>query len=1351
MSMIVLRFQERFRSVPEICACLAGGIALLAMVGWWSDLRSLAGQWANNVPMSPDTGLAFLLLSGGLFCIARWPSRRASRVFALAAISIVSLLGLLVIVQFIVGVDLGVEQSLSGTNEMLGSKPLGQMSPVTAVSFLLEGPALFLLMGKRWLHAPTWAALLAASAIGINAVVLVGYWYGAPLLHGGTIISVALPTAIAFLFVGVGQFHLAVPFVPALRVWSGTAMRGILLRAFLPLILILILVQGWLDLVVEPRLSLNPALWQSLIAITAGALILVITAWIARRTGGEIDRAQESLAESEAKFRNIFENSPLGKSLTGVDGTLRVNKSFCDIVGYSEEELRTKKWKDVTHPDDIQEGLDVDQSLLDGKIEVGHLEKRYIHKNGNLVWTDVITTLQKDESGNPVYFLTSIRDLSGSKKAEEKLARLTEQYELILNSSAEGIVGLDLRGRHTFVNPSAEEMFGYQPGELLGGPSHRTWHHTKPDGSPYPTTECAIYAAFRDGVVHRSSSEVFWRKDGTSFPVEYASTPIYERGQLSGAVVTFSDITERKRAETERKVIHEIIQGIAATPHLDDYLRLVHGSISQIVYAENFFVMLGDIANKMVHFEFWVDKYDPCPALLPLGKGFSSYVFRTGKALLLNEELKKRMYTSGEVEQMGSSSASWLGVPLRTHSQTIGVLVLQHYEDEHAYSERDLDFLSSVGNQIALAIERKRANEALGESEVKYRTIIQNIEEGYYEVDIAGNLTFFNDSLSRIYGYPVDELTGMNNRDYMDDQNARKVFQTFNKVYRTGKSAHATDYEVIRKDGSRRLIGSSVARIEDATGKIIGFRGIVRDITERKNEEEMLNASEKRFRALVENGRDNISLLASDGTLIWESPSAISALGYEPNQFVGANLFELVHPDDQGWTREILTQLVQAPGESQDGSFRLLHADGTWRWIESTVSNLLDEPSVRGIVINYRDITERKHLEEQLRQSQKLESIGLLAGGIAHDFNNMLTAINGYSDLTLRRLEPDEPIRRNIEEIKKAGERSALLTNQLLAFSRKQILRPELVDINAVINETSNMLKRMIGEDVELSTSLKPKVGKIEFDRGQLSQIIMNLAVNSRDAMPNGGKLTIETANTFLGPEYVSGHAGVLPGAYVMLSVSDTGVGIPPEIQDRIFDPFFTTKEIGKGTGLGLATVYGIVKQSGGNIFVYSEIDHGATFKIYIPWVVGEAEDSESIVSSPGLAVGSETILLAEDEAIVRALSRQALEACGYAVIEAKDGVEALEIFKSSTVNIDLLFTDVVMPRMGGRELVEKVLEIAPGLPVLFASGYTDDAIVRHGVLETNANFIQKPFAIDDVARRVRDLLDGAGKRPRDG
>jgi len=379
---------------------------------------------------------------------------------------------------------------------------------------------------------------------------------------------------------------------------------------------------------------------------------------------------------------------------------------------------------------------------------------------------------------------------------------------------------------------------------------------------------------------------------------------------------------------------------------------------------------------------------------------------------------------------------------------------------------------------------------------------------------------------------------------------------------------------------------------------------------------------------------------------------------------------------------------------------------------------------------------------ERLRQSQKLESVGLLAGGIAHDFNNMLTAINGFSDLTLRRMAADDPLRRNIQEIKKAGQRSAELTNQLLAFSRQLILQPEVLSINGVIADINAMLERLIGEHVQLISVLNPKAGRVKVDPGQLSQIILNLAVNARDAMPHGGKLTFETDNVFLDPDFARRHVGLLPGAYVMLAVSDTGIGMTPEVRAHIFEPFFTTKEVGKGTGLGLATVYGIVSQSGGSIHVYSEPELGTTFKIYLPRVIEPEDEFEKTENTEDMPAGTETILLVEDENAVRAMAKQILEICGYTVLEAQNGAEAVELAGKYGGVIDLLLTDVVMPKMGGRELAETFAQSYPRMRVLFTSGYTDDAIVRHGVIEALSNFIQKPFTLSSLAQKVRSVLD---------
>jgi signal transduction histidine kinase/ActR/RegA family two-component response regulator len=398
-------------------------------------------------------------------------------------------------------------------------------------------------------------------------------------------------------------------------------------------------------------------------------------------------------------------------------------------------------------------------------------------------------------------------------------------------------------------------------------------------------------------------------------------------------------------------------------------------------------------------------------------------------------------------------------------------------------------------------------------------------------------------------------------------------------------------------------------------------------------------------------------------------------------------------------------------------------------------------------VENVRLVELERERGEQLRQSQKLQAVGRLAGGIAHDFNNMLTAINGYSDLALRRMPEGAPLRGNFEEIRKAGERAAGLTRQLLAFSRKQVLQPQVFNLNEAVGNMEGMLRRLIGEDVDLLTVLDPRLGQLKADPGQVEQVVMNLVVNARDAMPTGGRLTIETSAVYLGEDYALHHAEVEPGPYVMLAVSDTGHGMDAETRARIFEPFFTTKETGKGTGLGLATVYGVVQQSGGHIWVYSEPGRGTTFKIYMPAVGEHAEDVRRPTSEGELPCGTETVLLVEDDDLVRRLAGEMLRAGGYRVLDAGNGVQGLEAARRHPGRIDLLLTDVVMPLMSGRELAESLSAASPDTAVLYMSGYTDDAIIHHGVLEEGVAFLEKPFTPETLARKVRSVLDEVANR----
>jgi two-component system cell cycle sensor histidine kinase/response regulator CckA len=529
-----------------------------------------------------------------------------------------------------------------------------------------------------------------------------------------------------------------------------------------------------------------------------------------------------------------------------------------------------------------------------------------------------------------------------------------------------------------------------------------------------------------------------------------------------------------------------------------------------------------------------------------------------------------------------------------------------------------------------------------------------------------------------------------------------------------------------------------------SSARLLRVNGALKqEIAAREQTRDALRRREEHFRSLIENASDIITILAGDGTIHYESPSVERFLGYKPEELLGKNILDYVHPEDLPAVSAIFAGDAQPTASAFE--FRFRHRDESWHMLEAVCKTIVDEGE-NGLVLNSRDISERRQLEAQLLQAQKMEAVGRLAGGVAHDFNNLLTAITGYSELMLRRLPAGDPLRRHAEEIRKSGNRAAALTSQLLAFSRKQVMQPKMLDLNSVISEMEKMLRRLIGEDIELATMLASGLWKVKADPGQLEQVIMNLVVNARDAMREVGRLTIETSNIELDEEDARWHAGITPGRYVMLVVNDTGSGMDQQTRERVFEPFFTTKEVGKGTGLGLSTVYGIVKQSGGYIFVYSEPGKGATFKIYLPaieeqTVVRAQRDTTGHLQLPH---GRETVLLVEDEAVVRNLAASVLREQGYTVLEASNGEEAIELAaQHDGEEIHLLLTDVVMPRMSGREVAERLERARPGMRVMYTSGYTEDAIVHHGVMDDGVAFLPKPFTPNVLARKVREVLDG--------
>ncbi len=626
-------------------------------------------------------------------------------------------------------------------------------------------------------------------------------------------------------------------------------------------------------------------------------------------------------------------------------------------------------------------------------------------------------------------------------------------------------------------------------------------------------------------------------------------------------------------------------------------------------------------------------------------------------------------------------------------------------------------------------------------NEEHYHLLTESIPHFVWMARADGQAEYANSRWYEYTGLPSSESHGLSWLQQIHPSDRLKARKTWENAVATG-FPYTVEYRLRRADGSYRWHLAQGLPFRDERGQIVKWIGTCTDIHAQKTAEAELRLRDRALQAVSE-GILITDPRQIDNPIIFASPGFERLSGYTVGEAIGHNCRFLQGKDT---SPDTLAQLREGIRSARPTTVELLNyrKDGTPIWMSLSVSPIRNEEGeVTHFVGVQSDVTERRQMEQQLRQAQKMEAVGQLAGGIAHDFNNLLTVINGYGEMLLNRLKVDDPLRESVSEMTKAGERAAALTRQLLAFSRKQVLAPSILDLNSVVIDLEKMLRRVIGEDIRLATDLQSPLDAVKVDRGQVEQVLLNLAVNARDAMPRGGQLTLRTRNVELDEGYARDHPYTHPGAYVALVASDTGHGMTPEVKARIFEPFFTTKGPGVGTGLGLATVYGIVKQSGGYIEVFSEPGAGATFEIYLPRAERAVRSSKS---HPGEARpaprGSETILLVEDDDAVRALSRLILRQSGYTVLEARTAQEARDAAFRRAEPIQLLVTDVVMPELGGRELTERLLIVHPEMRVLFVSGYTDDAIVRRGVSEEEVNFLQKPFTPLALASKVREILD---------
>jgi two-component system cell cycle sensor histidine kinase/response regulator CckA len=1028
---------------------------------------------------------------------------------------------------------------------------------------------------------------------------------------------------------------------------------------------------------------------------------------IVSRDVTERRRVEEDLRKEKERFRMISERAPFGLLMISEDGTFRhMNAKFLELFGYDPGEIPNgAQWFKLAFPDaDYREFVISRWMEWYGPTEPVELPPRDFVvncKDGTKKVAQFMGVRMK--SGE---CLITCQDITELKRTEEALRSSEETLKSILSASPVAISYVQ-NARLKWTNQAMAEMFGYTHEREYLEKSVREFYANREE---YERVLEMFRSGLRAGIPLETEAQ-FLRKDGSVFwgQLKVSVLPRGEDGEKA-SISTIADITARKHAEAKLRCSEDRYRTLVE----ESFDGILIQSRKSIVFANSrLHKMLGYNDGELVGMDHWLI-YHP---------DYQEMTRRRAEARMRGETVLQRY----EVKLL-RKDGSTLDGELNARAITVG---------------------PEPGVQVWIKdiTERKISEQELRESEDRFRRLSDAAAEGIL-IHNGGVVVDANEAFVRMFGYELSELVGTSIERLASAESwstiAAHIASGYDKPYVvTG----------VRKDGS-----SFYCRL---TGKPYLYRGELRrmvtvhDITERIAAEEALRRSQEEFRRLYEESKRAEDLYRS---LLHSSADAVVVYDLEGNTQYVNNSFSNIF----GWTIDDLRNrpIPYVPDSEREATMNMIRSvlkdgvpctgfetkrytkDGRLLDISSSGSRYHDhEGNPAGVLVVLRDVTESKKLEEQLRQAVKMEAIGRLAGGVAHDFNNLLTAVMGYSNMLAQQFPKGSPEYEKLAQITRAGKRAAELTQQLLAFGRKQVLEIKPLDLNLIISDFERMLCRLIGENIEVVTSLSPSLGTACGDQGQIEQILMNLAVNARDAMSEGGTLTIETANASLGEEYSWPNEDLTPGDYVMFTVSDTGRGMKASVRSRIFDPFFTTKQKGVGTGLGLSTVYGIVKQHRGHISVYSEPGRGTTFKVYLPRVQGIPEhDTADPIRIPR-PTGAETILLVEDEDVVRELSREVLESLGYTALTARDPHQAIAVSREHEGPIHLLLTDIVLPKMDGRSLFDFLSKERSEMKVLFVSGYTENFIVHHGVLDKGLNFLQKPFTADSLAMKVREVL----------